>query len=69
MTDIAIPVAFKVCGREDCRIVRGPSSVTLLGWSQEYDKHGNPINKDPTRTVTEWNCRTCGMKHHEVSEK
>jgi hypothetical protein len=52
----------KDCKREDCALVSYGSMTTLMGWSQTYDKHGNPNARDPNTTTTVYECKTCGTE-------
>ena len=60
MTDIAD--LTKDCPREDCRVVYHGSSTTLMGWSQIYDKKGNPVGNDPNTTTSSFTCSACGKR-------
>jgi len=51
----------KDCPREDCQIEYLGSSTTLLGWSQTYDKHGNPQGRDPNTDTSSYVCHKCGV--------
>lgn len=62
----------KNCKREDCSIVIGPSGSTLLGWTQTYDRHGNPTSTNPNYRTTQVRCDSCGgrwaVKEHADDE-
>ena len=47
------------CKRDDCVIQNLGSSVTLMGWTQTYDKYGNPLGKVPNTRKTAYKCLTC----------
>ena len=48
------------CERDDCKVVCHGSSMTCIGWTQSYDKRGNPIDRDPNTTETRYECVRCG---------
>lgn len=58
----------KNCLSEDCQITGGLGISTLLAWSAVYDKHGNPINKNPNTITTSYRCEIC-RKHWQIHEK
>lgn len=47
------------CKRDDCSLEYLGGTVTLLGWSQTYDKHGRPTGHDPNTRTSEYRCRKC----------
>ena len=49
----------KDCQREDCRIVLGGGSSTLLAWTPTFDRHGKQIGSDPNIHTQDVYCRTC----------
>jgi hypothetical protein len=64
-----IPKLTKDCEREDCALVDLGSTMTIMGFSQTYDKRGRPIDRDPNTTswrgwssliTTNYECKTCG---------
>jgi hypothetical protein len=51
------------CDRTDCVIqATGPTMTTCLGWTQTFDKWGNPLNSDPNTSSTPMKCVTCGKE-------
>lgn len=52
----------KDCEREDCRVAYHGSSMTLLGWTQSYDKQGRPVARDPNTTTSAYSCGVCGKR-------
>jgi hypothetical protein len=50
---------FPICEREDCRFTEGLSTVTAMGWTPEYDKHGRLLNHNPNISQTDVMCSTC----------
>jgi hypothetical protein len=60
---MSIPtLVTKNCSRDNCSIVLGASGSTLLGWTQTFDRHGNPISKNPNYVTTQVRCDTCGVR-------
>jgi hypothetical protein len=55
-----IPKLTKDCEREDCALVDLGSTMTIMGFSQTYDKRGRPIDRDPNTITTNYECKTCG---------
>lgn len=60
MTDNTIPDNWADCPREDCRLSYTQGSSTLIGFTQEYDKRGNPLHEDPNTTTNIVKCSACG---------
>lgn len=48
--------------RADCRFTVGPETATCIGWTPEYDRHGNLLNSDPNYRHAEIECRTCNRR-------
>ena len=44
---------------EDCAILHGGSSTTLIGHLETYDKHGNPRGRDFNTTTSNFECLRC----------
>ena len=44
---------------KECKISRGMSTSTCMGWTPTYDKNGKQLNSDPNITTTVWTCLTC----------
>ena len=51
----------KDCRRDDCNIIDLGRTTTLMGWTQSYDKNGNPQNSDPNTITTTYKCTKCGQ--------
>jgi len=43
-----ISTLTKDCPRDDCSIEVHDARTTLIGWTQIYDKHGRPQQRDPS---------------------
>ncbi len=52
----------KDCKSDACRVSYGGSATTLMGFTQEYDKKGNPLHRDPNITTSNFGCSTCGRQ-------
>jgi hypothetical protein len=63
----AVKIPIVDCDREDCRIERGISTTTLMGWTPTYDKYGNQLNRDPNKTTTQMRCTACGKSWMETT--
>lgn len=48
------------CSRTDCRVQKGVTTTTAMGWNPVYDKWGNMISENPNKSTTEMHCLTCG---------
>lgn len=57
-----IQLLTKDCEREDCSISHEGSSTTLLGWTQTYDKNGNPKSQNPNTTTSHYRCFKCSKR-------
>lgn len=51
------------CPREDCRLTSRGGATTCMGWSPQYDKHGNRVDcGDPNIHTQSYRCHTCGRE-------
>lgn len=48
------------CEREDCRIVQGPTTTTLMNFPPIYNKKGENTNPDLNTVMRLDQCVSCG---------
>lgn len=52
----------KGCERADCSVVFDGHTSTCLGWTQSYDKDGNPSGSDPNIDTMQARCVSCSKQ-------
>lgn len=40
--------------------------ITLIGWIKNFDNQGRPLNADPNKRKTEYQCNNCKQKYVKI---